>query len=96
LPRYLLGPKGASYRVDETAFHNAMGTNKPLWEWMNERHPSDKVTSDGPGYPGVPDISNCDVVLDQQGLLGRPELANFALAMVGGGVTSGTAHAFGK
>lgn len=96
LPRYLLGAKGASYKVNETAFHDAMATDKPLWEWMTERHPPDQVVSNGPGYPGVPDLSNWDRTVDDDGCMGRPELDNFALAMVAGGKTSGAAHAFGK
>jgi hypothetical protein len=80
--------------VNETAFHNAMGTDKPLWEWMTEKHPPEKVVSDGPGYPGVPDLSIWNVATDEPGLVSRPELENFALAMVGGGKTSGAAHAF--
>ncbi|KAK4653881.1 hypothetical protein QC762_511060 [Podospora pseudocomata] len=94
LPRYLVGPKGASYKVEETAFHHAMGTDRPLWEWMTQRLPSDQVTSDGPGYPGVPELANFPVSFDHKGLVGRPELENFALAMLGGGQASGTAHAY--
>lgn len=96
LPRYLVGPKGASYKVEETAFHHAMGTDRPLWEWMTQRLPSDQVTSDGPGYPGVPELANFPVSFDHKGLVGRPELGNFALAMLGGGQASGTAHAYGE
>jgi hypothetical protein len=95
LPKYLVGEKGASYKVDETPFQNAVGTYKPLWDWMTERMPADQVGSNGPGYPSVPDLSNCNVAPDEKGLFGRPELDNFALAMVGGGKTSGAAHAFG-
>ncbi|KAI1367012.1 S-adenosyl-L-methionine-dependent methyltransferase [Xylaria arbuscula] len=94
LPRYLLGPKGASYKVEETAMQDAMGMNIPLWEWMAQRLPSDEVISDGPGYPGVPDLSNTNVTFDHKGHIARPELENFALAMVGGGKASGAAHAF--
>ncbi|KAI2622395.1 S-adenosyl-L-methionine-dependent methyltransferase [Hypoxylon sp. NC1633] len=94
LPRYLVGPKGASYKVEETALQDAMGTDKPLWEWMTERLPSNQIVSDGPGYPSVPDLSKFNVTFDHKGLIGRPELDNFAMAMVGGGKTSGAAHAF--
>lgn len=95
LPRYLLGPEGHSYKVNETAFHRAMGTDKPLWEWMTEKLPPGQVVSDGPGYPGVPDLSVCNGASDAPGAaVGRPELENFALAMVAGGKTSGAAHAF--
>ncbi|KAI1760579.1 S-adenosyl-L-methionine-dependent methyltransferase [Hypoxylon sp. FL1150] len=93
-PRYIVGPKGASYKVNETPFQAAAGTNKSLWDWMTERLPSDLVVSDGPGYPGVPDLSKYNVMFDHKGLVGRPELHNLAAAMVGGGKTWGAAHAF--
>ncbi|CAN9179538.1 unnamed protein product [Alternaria sp. RS040] len=94
-PRYLLGSTGHSYKVDETAFHRAMGTHKPLWEWMTEKLLPSQVVSDGPGYPGVPDLSACSDSRDAPGvIINRPELENFALAMVAGGKTSGAAHAF--
>lgn len=96
LPRYLLGSKDAAYKVNETAFHDAMATDKPLWEWMTERCPPDQDVSNGPIYPSVPDFSDCDTTVDADGCIGRPELDNFALAMVAGGKTSGAAHAFGK
>lgn len=95
-PRYIVSPKGKSYKAEETAFQNAMGSDKPVWDWMTERLPSDQVISDGPGYPGVPDLSKCGVAFDHKGLVGRPELENFALAMLGGGKASGAAHAFGS
>ena len=91
-----MSPKGKSYKAEETAFQNAMGSDKPVWDWMTERLPSDQVISDGPGYPGVPDLSKCGVAFDHKGLVGRPELENFALAMLGGGKASGAAHAFGS
>lgn len=31
-------------------------TDKSLWEWMTETMPSVHVTSDGPGYPCVPEL----------------------------------------
>ena len=72
-----------------------MGTDKPLWEWMTEKHPPGQVVSDGPGYPGVPDLTICNGASDAPGAdVSRPELENFALAMVAGGKTSGAAHAF--
>lgn len=96
LPKSLLGPEGASYRPDETPFCRAMGTNTPIFDWLAERLPLSQVVCDGPGYPGVPDLSNWDLEPDDQGLVSRPEMGNFALAMVAGGKTSGAAHAFGK
>ncbi|EAS33659.3 O-methyltransferase [Coccidioides immitis RS] len=94
LPKYLLGGKGASYDVCETALQDALGIEVPLWEWMAKKVPIHQVQCDGPGYPSVPDISNCGITPDDQGLVYRPELSNFALAMAGGGNASGAAHAF--
>lgn len=72
-----------------------MGTDKALWEWMTEKLPPGEVVSDGPGYPGVPDLSICNIATDApDATVNRPELENFALAMVAGGKTSGAAHAF--
>lgn len=63
---------------------------------MTDRHPPDQVVSNGPSYPGVPDLSDYDTTVDADRCIGRPELDNFALAMVAGGKTLGAAHAFGK
>lgn len=73
-----------------------MGTTKPFFDWLSEKLPPSQVASDSPGYPGVPDLSNWDLEPDNEGLVARPEMANFSLAMVAGGNTSGAAHAFGK
>ncbi|GKZ28708.1 hypothetical protein AbraIFM66950_011775 [Aspergillus brasiliensis] len=94
LPRYLLGSKGASYDVRETALQEAIGIDVPLWEWLAKKVPLDQVQAKGPGYPSVPDVSNCNLIPDDDGMVLRPELNNFALAMAGGGKASGAAHAF--
>lgn len=83
--------------MEETAFQNTVGIDKPLWEWMSERVPSDHLVSDGPGCPGVSDLSNYpSLAFDHDGRVERPELQNFALAMMGGGKASGAAHAHGE
>ncbi|KAL8940715.1 MAG: hypothetical protein Q9216_002665 [Gyalolechia sp. 2 TL-2023] len=94
LPKYLLGSKGASFDVSETALQDSLGIEVPAWEWMAKKVPVDQIQGDRPGYPSVPDVSNCNIVPDEEGLVLRPELNNFALAMVGGGKASGAAHAF--
>ncbi|KAL8784354.1 MAG: hypothetical protein Q9213_004006 [Squamulea squamosa] len=94
LPKYLLGTKGASFDVCDTALQDALGIDVPLWEWMAKKVPVDQIQGNGPGYPSVPDISNCNLAPDEDGLVFRPELNNFALAMAGGGKASGAAHAF--
>lgn len=63
---------------------------------MAQKVPVDRIQCDGPGYPGVPDISNGALTPDEEGLVFRPELSKFALAMAGGGKASGAAHAFGE
>ncbi|KAI4098278.1 MAG: hypothetical protein LQ339_006537 [Xanthoria mediterranea] len=94
LPKYLLGPKGASLDARETALQDALGIDVSLWEWMAQKVPVDRIQCDGPGYPGVPDICNGALPPDQEGLVSRPKLSKFALAMAGGGKASGAAHAF--
>ncbi|KAI4225567.1 MAG: hypothetical protein L6R36_003818 [Xanthoria steineri] len=94
LPKYLLGPKGASLDVCETALQDGLGIDVPSWEWMAKKVPVDQIRCDGPGYPSVPDLSDCVLTPDKEGLVSRPELNNFALAMAGGGKASGAAHAF--
>ena len=79
----------------DTALQDALGIDVPLWEWMAKKVPIDQIQCDGPGYPSVPDVSNCVLTPDEKGLVFRPELNNFALAMAGGGKASGAAHAFG-
>lgn len=80
----------------ETAFQEAVGTIKPRWDWLAERAPPKKITNADIGYPGVPDPKNWILRPDSKGLVGRPELENFGLAMVGGGMVSGAAHPFGE
>jgi hypothetical protein len=94
LPKYLLSEQGASYDVRETAFQKAVGTTKARWDWFAERVPRDDVRPKDVAYPGLPDVTNVKPGLD--GLFSRPELENFSLAMVGGGMVSGAAHAFGE
>lgn len=95
-PKYLLGPKGASYDVREAAFQEAMGTDKSRWDWAAELVPPSQVSRDKVGYPGVPDPKNWNLKpRDASGNVSRPELENFGLAMIGGGKVSGAAHPYG-
>ena len=97
LPKYLLSKKGASYDVTETAFQNAIGTTKTRWDWLAERVSPDQVSpKDSVGYPGIPSAANADLKPDKDGLVTRPELDNFGLAMIGGGQITGAAHPFGQ
>lgn len=97
LPKYLLSDKGASYDVTETAFQNAIGTTKPRWDWLAEKKSPDQVSpGSGVGYPGIPSAANANLKPDNNGLVTRPELEDFGLAMIGGGKTSGAAHPFGQ
>lgn len=82
--------------MKETAFQDALGTTKTRWDWLAERVPDKRIMPAGPGYPGVPDISNRSQRPDKDGLIGRAELEIFSLAMVGGGRIFAAAQAFGK
>ncbi|KAI0003445.1 S-adenosyl-L-methionine-dependent methyltransferase [Xylariaceae sp. FL0662B] len=91
----LLGP---SYKVNETAFNLAIGTNKCRWEWLEEKIPVDSTKGlNRRGYPGATtgqvDDHNTE---PQMGITLQPrsELAIFNLAMVGGGRVSSTPHVF--
>ncbi|KKA24443.1 O-methyltransferase [Rasamsonia emersonii CBS 393.64] len=94
LPKYLLSDQGASYDVRETAFQRAVNTTKARWDWLAERVSPAQIQPQNTPYPGVPDVHNWNLVPGADGLVGRPELENFGLAMVGGGKVTGTAHAF--
>ena len=109
LPSYLLGSKGDSYKVNETAFQDALGTSKPRWEWLEESIDLSQTAENGRGlgYPGVPDLHSKlrsallrDNHLEANGshnqFSSRPELDVFGLAMVGGGRVFGAAHPHGK
>ncbi|KAL4789761.1 S-adenosyl-L-methionine-dependent methyltransferase [Aspergillus venezuelensis] len=92
LPKYLLGEHGTSYKVNQTAWQNAVGTNRARWDWLAERVFLHQVRPPGAPYPGLPDIKH--LCPDANGLVTRPELDNFGLAMAGGGKVSGAAHAY--
>ena len=97
LPKYLLGPNGASYDAAETPWQEAMGTRKPKWDWLAERVDPSQISNDGVGYPGVPDVSSwAHLKQDANGKVSRPELENFGPAMIGAGKVSGAAHPFGR
>lgn len=78
-----------------TPFQNAVSTTKSRWDWLSEKVFGNELVSGNGSYPGVPDISNFNLVLDKDGMVTRPELENFGRAMVGGGQLYGAAHAFG-
>ncbi|KAL8850368.1 MAG: hypothetical protein Q9221_004688 [Calogaya cf. arnoldii] len=67
LPKYLVGTKGASFDVCDTPLQDALGIDVPLWEWMAKKVPIDQIQSNGPGYPSVPDVSNCTLTPDEEG-----------------------------
>lgn len=94
----LLSPtKGPSYRVEETAFQDAVGTTKPRWEWLEEKVPREQLGSQGAGYPGLPRrVNRSGGEGASNELVSRPELEVFGLAMLGGGMVFGAAHPYGK
>ncbi len=106
LPRALHDPiKGVSYHVDCTAGQDAMGTKKPMWEWLEETITVDDLlagrngSNGGPSpYEGVFGSQLEKAVQGRAGhdLIARPELEIFGSAMVGGGKATGLAHCYGK
>lgn len=87
--------KGASYKVNETPLQEAIGTSKPMWEWLEEKVPARELKSTNGSYPGYFD-SYISAVNDWESVVSRPELDIFGIAMLGGGRVNGTAHAYGK
>jgi hypothetical protein len=96
LPKSLLGSKGASYKVAETAFQDAVGTTKPRWDWLEEKVPADQLATRGTGYPGMPSAEGVSSESDKEQLVARPEHEVFGLAMLGGGMVFGSAHPYGQ
>ncbi|KAL9583819.1 MAG: hypothetical protein Q9212_002492, partial [Teloschistes hypoglaucus] len=94
LPRTLLSKdKGPSYKVEETAFQDAVGTKKSRWEWLEEKVPPSQVASEGVGYPGLMGFDQRNGFKKDE-LVARPELEVFGLAMLGGGQVFGAAHPY--
>lgn len=91
LPKYLLGEKGHSFKVDETPFQEALGTPKSRWEWLEEDLVPDEVpvTGLGIGYSGLMTAESSPKTPTK-----RPELEVFGLAMLGGGRVFGAAHPY--
>lgn len=98
LPKYLLGEKGHSYKVDETAWQVAVGTTKSRWDWLEEKNsPKDLTAPRGAGYPGLPSFKQENTNgTSEEKLARRPEHEVFGLAMLGGGMVFGAAHPYGK
>ncbi|RYP34683.1 hypothetical protein DL766_002874 [Monosporascus sp. MC13-8B] len=89
---------GSSYKVEETAFNLAVGTELPRWSWLEARVPASQVKRvNSRGYPRtVHDEVHRDetngVSPEPVNLVQRPELEIFSRAMVGGGKVFGAAH----
>nr|POE77916.1 o-methyltransferase geda [Quercus suber] len=95
LPATLLDPhKGPSYDVAQTAWQNAIGTDLPRWDWLEQKVEASQLKSLGVGYPGLPSLATTETNGDTE-LIPRPEHQIFGLAMVGGGRVFGAAHLFG-
>lgn len=56
--------------------------------------PVEQLGSQGPGYPGLP--GRVKTSGEKDGLVSRPELEVFGLAMLGGGMVFGAAHPYGE
>jgi hypothetical protein len=81
----------------ETAWHEALGTSKPRWEWLAEKIDPKKIQNEGVGYPGVPDPNLfAHYTPGADGKIPRPELELFGLGMVGGGRSQSAAQPYGQ
>jgi hypothetical protein len=97
LPKTLVDPvKGPSYDVAQTAFQDAVGTEKPRWEWLEEKIHAHQDTFERQGYPrGAHRTLENEATGAKIGTKARPEQEIFGRAMVGGGRVFGTAHIYG-
>ncbi len=99
VPKALLDKvKGPSYKVNETAWQDALRTNKSRWDWLDEKLPLHDMSTAGASYPGVPQPEEFVKAMNvkEQVLVNRPEHQIFSLAMVGGGSIHGAAHPYGQ
>ena len=99
VPKALLDKvKGPSYKVNETAWQDALGTDKSLWDWLDEKVSLDDMSTPAGSYPGVPQPEEFLKALDvkEQALIDKPEHEIFSLSMVGGGRVYGAAHLYGQ
>ncbi|KAK4695820.1 hypothetical protein P7C71_g1995, partial [Lecanoromycetidae sp. Uapishka_2] len=95
LPKALLDKvKGSSYQVDETAWQDALGTNKTRWDWLEETVLSSDISKGGSNYPSVPQLANVVIASEKEALVKRPEHEIFNLSMLGGGRVHGAAHPY--
>ncbi|XXH01905.1 hypothetical protein Hte_008267 [Hypoxylon texense] len=91
---------GPSYKVEETALNLAVGTDLPMWSWLETPVSASQVRRvNNLGYPHgqlIDARSNGDRSAGNRvgDLVHRPELQIFGRAMVGGGKVSGAAHVF--
>ena len=99
LPKALLDKvKGPSYKVTETAWQDAMGTDKSRWDWLEEKVLPGDFSTGGATYPSVPqqEKSTKSSNMKEQALVNRPEHKIFNLSMLGGGRVHGAAHPYGQ
>lgn len=99
VPKALLDKvKGPSYKINETAWQDALRTDKSIWDWLEEKVSLDDISTPAGSYPGVPQPEEFIKALNvkEQALIDRPEHQIFSLAMVGGGRVYGAAHPYGQ
>ncbi|KAI1823254.1 S-adenosyl-L-methionine-dependent methyltransferase [Xylaria intraflava] len=99
-PAALTDPKfGASYKVEETAFNLALGTDLPRWSWLETLVPAsevDRLSRRGDPRTDRPDthvkVANGHAGAKTEVLVQRPELEISARSMTGCGKVFGSAH----
>lgn len=89
LPDMLVHPKmGPSYKLEETAFNLAFGTDKSCWYWITEKAPASDIRR-SPSYSYARG-AQCGSPTSPQAKTGeelvhRPEIQLFGRAMFGAG-----------
>jgi len=71
---------------------DALGIDKPRWEWIREKTTVGEINRQKVGYPGWPS----QIEGKDEEVVDRPELEIFGLAMAGGGSVFGQSHVYGR
>ncbi len=97
--------RGPSYDVTRTALQEGLGTESPMWEWLEEKVKVKDLVEGRYGSHGAPSPykgpfgAELRRALEGRGpddIIARPELEIFGPAMAAVGKSMSTAHLYGE
>ncbi|KAF9640005.1 hypothetical protein BFW01_g11811 [Lasiodiplodia theobromae] len=96
LPLTLLDEKkGPSYDIRDAAWGVAIRTDKPRWDWLEEKLPARELAKPSGASPPLPEAAYADLSGEKgDELQARPELKIFGLAMQGVGKVNVNSHIY--